>query len=491
MTEGARRGRALWRVIGSRIVLFAALAVVIQVGIVVADYWFDDLQLADLMVEWESDALAKGVSLDPSGDLRFAVPAGLSRYDEGSRSYFARVRTPEGTILYSNCRDDCSSHLLPQEVNPPDFWSRLLRPGKPIAVAGGRSFAVNGRKAFVEVAILDDHERVMARVLLKELTDHLAVPMSIMLVFVLGGMLVSLRFVLRPIERAAREAEGIDPLDPAHAIDVAGMPREIGNLGAAVNRLLTRTSGLMRAQRVYATAIAHEIRTPLAMARLELGNIDHARARKVEQDLDALTHFVAQVTDLGRLEATDRSAFRTIDLAALGRSVVSDVAPWVYDRGAAIGFSDVGATPTEGHASLVENAVRNLIENAVKHTPPHTGIEVVAGPGPRISVCDDAGLLRLWHGAEEPPDGSTAPPGIGLEIVRRIMRLHRGALVTSLDPARRTTMRLDFDPTGGASRETPDGEVRSDVRIVTAPRGARRDRSKVEGVWASLDRSKP
>ena len=83
----------------------------------------------------------------------------------------------------------------------------------------------------------------------------------------------------------------------------------------------------MQAQRVYTTAVAHEVRTPLAMMRLELGNIDHARARKVEQDLDALTHFVGQVTDLGRLEATDRTAFRTIDLAALGHAVVSDVAP--------------------------------------------------------------------------------------------------------------------------------------------------------------------
>ena len=444
MVKPTRRGRPLWQVIGSRIFMFAALAMVIQVAVVLVDYGFDDLKLAALMVERESDGLAKGVGVDQAGRLGYAVPLRLARYGTGSRAYFARVRTPGGLIIYSNCDDRCASHFLPQEVNPPDFWSRLLRPGKPIAVAGGRSFEVDGVEVFIEVAILDDHERVMWRVLLHELTDHLAVPMSLMLVFVLGGMLVSVRLALKPVERAARQAEDIDPLDPSHAIDVAGMPKEIGNLGAAVNRLLVRTNGLMQAQRVYTTAIAHEIRTPLAMVKLELGNIDHPRARKIEQDLDALTHFVAQITDLGRLEGTDRAAFRPIDLAALGRSVVSDIAPWVYDKRAVIAFVDVGPSKTMGHASLIENAVRNLIENAVKHTPPQTVIEVMAGPGPCISVSDDAGLLVGSRLADAPADGLPSPSGIGLEIVRRIMRLHNGSLDTSVEPAHHTKMRLDF-----------------------------------------------
>lgn len=424
--------------------MFAGLAIVIQVTVVLADYYFDDLQLAALMVERESDALAHGVGVDATGGLVFTLPAGTSRYGMASETYFARVRTPAGSILYSNCRDGCTAHLLPQEVNPPDFWSRLLRPGKPIAVAGGRSFDVHGQKAFVEVAILDDHEHVMWRVLLQELTDHLAVPMSLMLVFVLGGMLLSVRLALKPVERAARQAEGIDPLDPSHAIAIAGMPKEVANLGAAVNRLLVRTNGLMQAQRVYTTAIAHEIRTPLAMAKLELGHIEHARARKIEQDLDALTHFVAQVTDLGRLEAADRTAFGPIDLAALCRSVVSDMAPWVYDMRAVIGFIDAGPAPLQGHASLIENAVRNLVENAVKHTPANTNIEVTAGPGATLSVSDDSGLYGIG-----PVDGQPLSSGIGLEIVRRIMRLHRGTLDVEVSPRRRTVMRLAFpEPPG-------------------------------------------
>ena len=393
MPERVARLPSLTSIIGSRIILFGLLAMVVQVAVVLADYYFDDSKLASLMIDHESVALLKGVSVGPNG-LTYTVPRGSKRYSGTSGDYFARVRTPEGHIVYTNCDASCALHLLPQEVNPPDLWSRLLRRGKPIAVAGGQSFDIGGAKIFIEVAVLDDHERVMWHVLGRELGDHLAVPMSIMLVFVLGGMLLSVKLALRPVEKAAFQAEHIDPLDPGQGIDIAGMPREVADLAAAVNRMLVRINALMQAQRVYTTAIAHEIRTPLAMMKLELGNIEHARARKIEQDLDALTHFVAQITDLGRLEGADRSTFRSIDLAALSRAVVSDIAPWVYDQKNTIAFADVGAAIVEGHPSLIENAVRNLIENAIRHTPRQTAIEVTAGPGPRVSVSDDAGLLR-------------------------------------------------------------------------------------------------
>ncbi|WP_131196924.1 sensor histidine kinase [Lichenihabitans psoromatis] len=434
---------SLARIIGSRIVGFALLAMTVQVAVVLADYYFDDPKLASLMIEGETAALVKGMSVGPNGPT-YAVPRGMKRYQGSNGDYFTRLRTPEGRVVFSNCDASCALRLLPQEVNPPDLWSRLLRRGKPIAVAGGQSFDVQGTKIFVEVAVLDDHERVMWHVLGRELGDHLAVPMSIMLVFVLGGILLSVKLALRPVEQAASQAEHIDPLDSSQTIAIAGMPREIANLGSAVNRMLVRINALMQAQRVYTTAIAHEIRTPLAMVKLELGNIDHPRARKIEQDLDALTHFVAQITDLGRLEGADRSTFRSIDLAALSRAVVSDVAPWVYDNKDTIAFEDAGAAMVEGHPSLIENAVRNLIENAIRHTPGRTAIEVTAGPGPRVSVSDDAGLLRQEPDPGMHCDGVPDPSGIGLEIVRRIMKLHRGTLEMSVERGSRTTMELAF-----------------------------------------------
>lgn len=433
------RARTLVHLVALRIGLFAGLAVAVQAAVIFADYYFDNAQLANLMVEHETERLSKGLYQDQAGQ-HYALPAGLKRYRSPDRSYLARVRTSGGDILYTNCQMDCGQHLLPPEINPPDFWYRTLSKGKPITVAGGRAFGIADRKIIVEVAILDDDQRVMWDVLAREFADHLAVPMSILLLFVLGGTLASIALALRPVRRAASQAEGIDPLDPTHTVDIGGMPREIAEFGQAINRTLSRIHGLMTAQRVFTAAVAHEIRTPLAMLKLELGNIDHPRARKMEADVDNLAHFVEQITALGRLESADRAVLHPVDLSDIARKAVSDIAPFVYDRKAEIAFVDKGSDPAEAYPALVSDAIRNLVENAVKHTMRGTVIEVVAGPGPSLAVVDNAGLFRNDLNDGSPPDVR----GIGLEVVRRIMSFHRGRLDISVEPGTRTAMCLVF-----------------------------------------------
>ncbi|MBN9025695.1 MAG: two-component sensor histidine kinase, partial [Rhizobiales bacterium] len=166
-------------------------------------------------------------------------------------------------------------------VDPPDRWTRLLGASKPLRVAGGRAVEIDGQRVVIEVAVLDENEIAMWRALGHEFADHLAVPMSLQLVLILGGSLASAWLALQPVRAAARQAGAIDPLDPDHKIDVSRMPQEVAELGAAVNRSLTRIGGLMRDQRLFNTAVAHEIRTPLAMLQLELGQIDHPRARRL------------------------------------------------------------------------------------------------------------------------------------------------------------------------------------------------------------------
>lgn len=433
------KARTLVHIVALRIGLFAGLAIAVQAIVIFADYYFDNSQLANLMVEHETERLAMGIHHNDAG-VGYTLPEGLRRYRLPDPSYLTRIRASAGEVLYTNCGTECDQHLLPVEVHPPDFWYRMLSTGKPITVAGGSAFGMGDRKITVEVAILDDKQRVMWDVLGREFADHLAVPMSILLLFVLGGTLVSIALALRPVRRAARQAESIDPLDPVHEVDTGGMPREIAEFGQAINRTLARIHGLMTAQRVFTAAVAHEIRTPLAMLKLELGNIDHPRARKMEADVDGLSHFVEQITALGRLESADRAVLQAIDLVAVARKAVADIAPFVYAHGATIAFVDEGTDRVQAYLPLVDDAIRNLVENAVKHTPRGTMIEVVVGPGPCLAVVDNAGLLH-----QGPPDHRLSDrAGIGLEIVRRIMAFHRGRLDIEVDPGKRTAMRLVF-----------------------------------------------
>lgn len=441
---GARRP-GLVATIAWRIVFFAVIAMAAQLVIVFADYYFDDSELGSLMIERETALLAQGIS-QRDGRWTFRLPEGIEGFGPESTTRVARIRTVDGQRIFSNCGDRCVLHLLPEEVDPPDRWTRLLNQGKPISVAGGRSIWIDGKQIVIEIAILDKNEAVMWRALGHEFADHLAIPMLLQLVLVLGGSLVSTWLALRPVKAAAHQAGSIDPLDPEHKIDISQMPREVAELGAAVNRSLARIGRLMREQRLFTTAVAHEIRTPLAMLQLELGQIDSPRARRMEKDVESLARFVGQITALGRLEAIERKGFQPIDLAGLGRNVVAAIGPWVYENSHSIGFVDNAAAAMQGDRGLLEDALMNLITNAVMHTPPGTEIEVCAGPGPRIAVIDKAGLYRPTPRKDLPMAKAGDSLGMGLEIVKRIAAIHDGTFAISADPAMGTMAVLTFPP---------------------------------------------
>lgn len=454
MVEDLRARPSLVATLAGRIVIFTLIAMLAQLAIVLANYYFDDVELGSLIVERETAMLATGLS--GSGEhWKFELPDEASAYRLDPATHMLRVRADDGSTIYSNCAETCILHFLPEQVDPPDRWSRLLSHGKPISVAGGRVVDIGNEQVTIEVAVVDSTEAAMWNALGHEFVDHLAIPMSLQLVLVLGGALVSAGLALRPLKNAARQAERIDPLDPEQRIDTSVLPREVAELGDAVNRALARIGGLMREQRLFTTAVAHEIRTPLAMLKLELGRIDHPHARRMEADIDDLARLVGQITALGRLEAIGHIAFTRLVPLQLARSVATSIGPFVYDRGHTIEVVGEEGVPFNGDRGLVEDALVNLVTNAVQHTPRGTSILLEAGPGAEIAVIDDAGLYR----AGIAPEGGTRIAGdrlgIGLEIVRRIAALHGGTLTVEAEPGSRTCARLRFGRPLDASRHPP------------------------------------
>ncbi|MCY1298414.1 Sensor protein BasS [compost metagenome] len=96
--------------------------------------------------------------------------------------------------------------------------------------------------------------------------------------------------------------------------------------------------------------------------------------------------------------------------------------------------------------ALVENMLRNLIENAVKHNPPGTRIVLACGPGPVVSVEDNGkGLVDLpEHHEDLGYVKSSGQLGLGLKIVRRISELHQATIVVDTAPERGTKISIDF-----------------------------------------------
>ena len=438
-----REAPSLVAIVVRRIVFFSAFAMVAQMIGVFAENWSDDQNLGRLAIEMETEALSHVVSWRDQ-KVAFSLPPALhERYASAESGYYARVRLASGAVLFSNCDRSCAAHFLPLEMKPLTFWMTQIATGKPLNVTGGRIVAGKTEPIIVEVAIIGDRDGVVWDVLAHEVKDHMILPMSLLLVFVLGATTLSIIQALRPVAKAAAQVATLNPLTPDARLPTAGMPREIARFTQAVNAAFDRVLELMRSQKLLTSAISHEVRTPLAIARLELEKIEDPRARKVEQDLEALNRLVEQLTTLARLEGASLASTKTIEPAEMAEQVVSALAPLVYASGKAIEFVDNGSTPFKGHPSLVENALRNLVENAVRHTGKGASIHVEAGPGPAFLVSDDGGRSP-GDPASLPSAQSADRLGLGLKIVRRIAEIHGGSFDFTTAPGQGAAARIVF-----------------------------------------------
>ena len=344
-----RIGGSLIAVVSKRILLFALTAMVLQTGIVFADYWFDDAELGRLLIESETQRVAMAYRETAQNGAPFPPPELKERYGlpgkaigekEGlADGYWLRIRDFSGSVPYTNCHEECVEHFLPLEVNPPGFWSRTIMPGKPLTLVGGRDFVFgDGTSLVVDFASIGDPNDLVVDVILHEMIDHMIWPMGLMLVVVIGATILSIRYALQPVEELVAAADALDPQHPFRALPVEGLPSEISHLVMAVNRALGRVQELIRSQKVFAASIAHEIRTPVSILKLELARIDDEGARKAERDLDALTHTLEQLTALARLDAAEGEAFTRQALAGLAEDTVGQLAPLVYASGREVAF---------------------------------------------------------------------------------------------------------------------------------------------------------
>ena len=138
-----------------------------------------------------------------------------------------------------------------------------------------------------------------------------------------------------------------------------------------------------------------------------------------------------------------------MDLAALARQVVAATAPRADAGGRELGLDGEGPFVLPGHAVLLELALRNLVDNALAHTPPGTQVTVrVDGAGRCLAVEDD-GPARATTQAPGERSADHLGLGLGHKVVAKVAALHGAAFESEADGARRV-FRLRFAPATGA-----------------------------------------
>ena len=280
---------------------------------------------------------------------------------------------------------------------------------------------------------------------------------------VLGGTLLALLAGLAVADRAMRPIKALTDLarritstrDPSKRIPVPETDDEVGELARTMDGMLQaldeahseREQSLER-QREFVADASHELRTPLTSihANLELlqagglGSDDDRHA--VDSALTSTKRMSGLVSDLlllARADAGRRVATTDMDLAAIAAGALEEVQPLAGGR--RLESQLEGPLPLQGNPDELHRLVRNLLENAVRHTPERTTVELTARPdgdeallevvddGPGIpEEMEDQVFDRFVRGDGPADTAGGGGSGLGLAIVRAVAESHGGSV---------------------------------------------------------------
>lgn len=137
----------------------------------------------------------------------------------------------------------------------------------------------------------------------------------------------------------------------------------------------------------------------------------------------SLTRHLLALARASRAELDE--AAEPLDLDALARRVVSDYAPDAHAGGRELELSSPGPFPLSGHPVLLELALRNLVQNALAHTPRGTRVEVELDPAARLLQVSDDGQRHQGEAGEAAPESVQALRlGLGHRVVEKVAALH-------------------------------------------------------------------
>ncbi|KQX25475.1 MULTISPECIES: sensor histidine kinase [unclassified Sphingomonas] len=288
---------------------------------------------------------------------------------------------------------------------------------------------------------------------------------SIVLIVVAGVATFGL-VIGRRIVAMRHTVEAIVDGDMQRRVPVDGSHSAFDQQAHAFNAMLDRIAALMAEISNVSNDIAHDLRTPLARLRGRLQALagragDGGLADEIEAaiaDSDELLAMFAAILRIAEIEGGARRAgFERIDLGTLVHHVATTMQPAAADAGRRLTDGEPAYLPVLGDRQLLAQALINLVENAIRHTPPGSRIGIAAtrvgdaaaivveDDGPGIAAADRTRALRRFGRL----DGSrgSGGHGLGLPLVESIVRLHRGSMrLEDAGPGLRVVIGLPLAP---------------------------------------------
>jgi two-component system sensor histidine kinase BaeS len=290
-----------------------------------------------------------------------------------------------------------------------------------------------------------------------------------------GGLLAALaafllaRRISRPVDRIAAAARTLTRGTHPEPVPVEGAA-EIATLAVAFNELAAQLRQAQEAERNFLLSVSHELKTPLTAIRgyaeaVEDGAVDaREAAATVAGEARRLERLVHDLLDLARMNRTDFSVHNSeIDLAEVADDAVRRYQQQADGFGVALQSVTHGPAFAIGDADRVLQVVSNLVENALRLTPPGGEVRVVAAPGvlrvedtgPGLAEADTERAFERFYLHERYGLERQVGTGLGLAIVKELTLAMGGSVDVESQPGRLTvfTVRLGV-PIGAPARET-------------------------------------
>ncbi len=388
---------------------------------------------------------------------------------------FYRIAEPGGELLtgYADLPPPPGARL--PETDDPIFYDAEYL-GESVRV-GALTQPVTGPTASGRFTVQVAQTRGQRDRLVQELATATALRLLALVVLIALATWFGVRFGLAPLARLRKVVRDRSPQD-LRPLDVE-VPREVRDLVSSIDELMERLSRTLRSMEQFISDAAHQLRTPLAalhtQVELALRERELPVLRRALEALQGSTWRTSRLADqllnlarsTGEVDDARREVF---DLRALAADVTREIAPSALAKEIDLGYEDDGQSArVNADPVLVQELVKNLVDNAVRYCPPRASVTVrvlsgvreglvcleVEDDGPGIPPAERARVLeRFQRGARADQQGS----GLGLAIVCEVAERHGGGVALEEGASGGLLVRVTLPPAAGAGEELRAGK---------------------------------
>ena len=425
----------IWRIVFLHIVAVAVVAIFLPLVL----FWLLNSEIDHLhrdAMRAQAEVLAERIAVQPDGSMTFNLPESLKGlYSEAYGRYQYEVRDEQGRVLFSSHKKNGAP------VAPSDTIS-----------GAGVSRTIDGRTLRIQVAEDLAHRDVIIDDIVANFFRRVGWITIPILLILLATDIIIFRRAIAPLLKASEEASNIGPARTDIRLPTEQIPREIMPLVTAVNQALDRLEDGFRVQRQFTADAAHQLRTPLAILRTRIETLGNGPAKEaLHADVEGMSRIVAQLLEIAELDMLVLDPGETADLRAVCAEVIGAIAPFALTQ-----YKDIALKGTDepvlihGNSEMLQRAIFNLAENAIKFTARDTSVDVevrddgsvrVRDCGPGIAEGEHELIFqRFWRADRRRSDGA----GLGLSIVRGVAEDHAATVSVSNLPGGGAEFTLRF-----------------------------------------------